>query len=613
MEDMVDVRQATEVIGNTLDRLDHASAASMSDTQLLDAMTRMRHLAARMEAEAAVWTSAAALATQRATGTPLCDYLATTEARTSKEAQGVVHQAHRITADPQVARAALAGQVPPAKAAAIGRVLGELPADRMTGDQRRAAAAELINQAASSTTRQITGSGERILERVAPDLAPSPADRAALLERQRRRALNDRHLAFGAEQDGAVRFWGQLPTLEATQLRLAVQACVERGRRDESDQLKALREQRRTAELTDADYLAARTDLASRESRSTGQRQADAITDMARALNDLGQIPRSGGEPARLVITIDHHDLAQMARDAAATGRHPDGTPLDPDQLNNLRAGLAATAASSDATDNRWPTPVTGTLETGEQIPASALRLLCCQADLMPAVLGAQSQILDVGRTRRLVTTPIRQALRLRDGHCIFPGCTVPAAICQAHHVLPWWAGGQTRLDNLVSLCAHHHGVVEPDRFNTATDQWTITFDDHQIPHLTPPRRLARHLPTTEPQKQDSAPPPEGPTQERPGRSTVPEPRPLHHGQGSAPPQAGAERPLHPRQQDRPSPMHNQTSSPGRGHPALSTQPGQVRRHTDRADGSPIHGPQEDSAHRPRVDDDSPPQDALVI
>lgn len=65
------------------------------------------------------------------------------------------------------------------------------------------------------------------------------------------------------------------------------------------------------------------------------------------------------------------------------------------------------------------------------------MRRLCCDADLMPVVLGAASEILDVGRTQRLVTPAIRKALSLRDGGCVFPNCTAPDASCEAHHLQP--------------------------------------------------------------------------------------------------------------------------------------------------------------------------------
>lgn len=485
MDGKRDVWQTVMVIEEALDHLDHTCAATMTEAQTLAAMNAMRRLADRIGAEAAIWTDRAAktCAAEKAAGTPLSDYLATAEARNPKEALGVIHQASRITTDPQVRDAALAGTVSPTKAAAIGAVLRDLPRHEMTPAQRQAAAAELLNTAETSTTRQITGSADHVLERVAPDLAPSAADKAARLERQRRQAVKNRALHFSEETDGQVRFWGQLPTLEAAQLKAAVQAAVEHGRRDESDHIKALQQQRRSGTLADTEYFTARKQLAEQEARTTAQRQSDALLDLTRAAGETaghnGGATRTG-EAARLVVTLDYTSLLNLATTAAQSGTRPDDTAMTPDQLNRL----------------------TGTLETGQQIPASTLRRICCDVDILPAILGADSAVLDVGRTRRLITPQIRAALRLRDKTCVFPGCAIPAAVCDAHHITPWWAGGPTSLDNLATLCRHHHGVVEPDRFNPAADQWTITLNEHKRPKLTPPRRLARHLATA----QDQAP-----------------------------------------------------------------------------------------------------------
>ena len=128
---------------------------------------------------------------------------------------------------------------------------------------------------------------------------------------------------------------------------------------------------------------------------------------------------------------------------------------------------------------------------TQQEIAPGDLRRLCCDADLTPVVLGSASEILDVGRTERLVTPGIRKAMSLRDKGCVFPHCNVPDAQCGAHHAVPWHEGGDTSLGNLASLCDHHHAVVEPQRFNPDADQWTITF--HPVtrkPVVSPPRRM---------------------------------------------------------------------------------------------------------------------------
>ncbi len=134
-----------------------------------------------------------------------------------------------------------------------------------------------------------------------------------------------------------------------------------------------------------------------------------------------------------------------------------------------------------------------GLLSTGDKIDAGTARRLLCDADLMPAVLGGASEILDVGRTQRLVTPAIRAALELRDGGCVFPGCNVPPRDCEAHHLIPWRMGGPTSLDNLALVCSHHHGIVEPNQTNPGADRWRIELNPDGIPWVIPPRHVDPH------------------------------------------------------------------------------------------------------------------------
>jgi hypothetical protein len=128
-------------------------------------------------------------------------------------------------------------------------------------------------------------------------------------------------------------------------------------------------------------------------------------------------------------------------------------------------------------------------LSTGDTINPGTARRLLCDADLMPAILGGPSQVLDVGRSQRLVTPTIRAALELRDGGCVFPGCTTPARDCDAHHIIPWRHGGPTALSNLALLCAHHHGTVEPSTDPNA-DRWKIRLRADNVPEIIPPLRV---------------------------------------------------------------------------------------------------------------------------
>lgn len=130
----------------------------------------------------------------------------------------------------------------------------------------------------------------------------------------------------------------------------------------------------------------------------------------------------------------------------------------------------------------------TGLLPSGAKLSAGELRRLCCQADLLPLVLGTDSEILDVGLIHRLVTPSIRRALGIRDGGCIFPHCDAPDAECEAHHVIGWQHGGPTSLENLVLLCAHHHALVEPRAGDEPAAKWRVQFDpDTRQPRLLRP------------------------------------------------------------------------------------------------------------------------------
>src|SRR5690606_11828880 len=73
--------------------------------------------------------------------------------------------------------------------------------------------------------------------------------------------------------------------------------------------------------------------------------------------------------------------------------------------------------------------------------------------------------------TDRIFNAHQRRAILLRDGGCIIPGCTVPAAWCEIHHVHEYARGGPTHTDNGVALCWHHHRTID-------TNGWSIRMRD---------------------------------------------------------------------------------------------------------------------------------------
>ncbi|MGH3854159.1 MAG: DUF222 domain-containing protein, partial [Pseudonocardiaceae bacterium] len=152
------------------------------------------------------------------------------------------------------------------------------------------------------------------------------------------------------------------------------------------------------------------------DSRTTDQRNADALLEvcgLARAAQDC---PTTAGEPPHLTVTID---------------------------WEALRTSLGV-----------------ATLDYGTHLSASEARRWACDAKIIPVVLGGASEPLDVGRAMRTVPLPLRRALVARDRGCAFPACDRAPGLCHAHHCRHWADGGETTVENCVLLCETHHRHV---------------------------------------------------------------------------------------------------------------------------------------------------------
>ena len=150
-------------------------------------------------------------------------------------------------------------------------------------------------------------------------------------------------------------------------------------------------------------------------------------------------------DKAKVVVLIDHDKLIGDVRD---------------------RFGPGTTFGRSGA----------GTSLSGHVVSAAVTRRIACDAEIIPMVLGTKSEPLDVGRGRRLVTKGLRMALIARDKGCTWPGCSIPAQWCDAHHVVPWFRGGRTSLLNGALLCQRHHTFVHENDATAAVTVSSVTW-----------------------------------------------------------------------------------------------------------------------------------------
>ncbi|MHC6594337.1 HNH endonuclease signature motif containing protein [Arthrobacter sp. C152] len=249
--------------------------------------------------------------------------------------------------------------------------------------------------------------------------------------------------------------------------------------------------------------------------RTRPQKQLDGIVTAVKAALATNTLPTSGGNRPQILATINYRDLFPDAH--AGSADNPVGAN-----------GLAD--ASSDTTSGAGPGQRTGTeaqsetvaatgLETGPEtgtrtgtgtgafvftgpVAAATLRKMACDADIIPALLGTNGEILDLGRKARLFTSAQRTAITARDQGCAFPNCTIPAPWCEVHHITYWSRGGETNASNGVLLCSHHHHLVHKEQWIIATANGT--------PAFIPPRHID---PSQKPQRNHYFKPPPPPIQ----------------------------------------------------------------------------------------------------
>ncbi|AEF39877.1 HNH endonuclease signature motif containing protein [Hoyosella subflava] len=172
--------------------------------------------------------------------------------------------------------------------------------------------------------------------------------------------------------------------------------------------------------------------------RSVSERCGDGLAELLEYTERAEQLPSQGGEPPRCTITMTIDQLL--------------GHDDRPVKLNDHRA-----------------------------ISAAEARRLACDAKIVPAVLGGESEVLDLGRAVRTASLAQRCALYLRDKGCVFPGCDRPPGWTQAHHIKEWCAqSGPTDLANLCLLCSYHHRLIHHS-------DWTIRVGTDGQPDIIPP------------------------------------------------------------------------------------------------------------------------------
>ncbi|HZQ31737.1 MAG TPA: HNH endonuclease signature motif containing protein [Mycobacterium sp.] len=183
------------------------------------------------------------------------------------------------------------------------------------------------------------------------------------------------------------------------------------------------------------------------DTRSTGQRNHDALNALVRSVLMSGELGEHNGLPVSIIVTADLKDV-------------------------QAKAGVARAGST-------W-------------LPMSDVIRMAGQA-YHYLLLFDKAKPLELykGRSTRLATAAQRLVLHAIDRGCSYPGCTVPGYGCQAHHATAdWAAGGLTNINDLTLACGPHNRLVEEDG-------WTTRKREDGVTEWIPPAHLDFGKPRT--------------------------------------------------------------------------------------------------------------------
>jgi hypothetical protein len=250
------------------------------------------------------------------------------------------------------------------------------------------------------------------------------------------RAMSVRGLRLGRESGGLVRLNGTLLAPAAAQLEKLLDAHT--NPRTAPTFLPA----------EQADGLGQNSDR-----RTPDQKRHDILVSIVDHAARCAETPSLGGAAPSVIVTVAARDLGEYIGRAHGQGGAEVGQ----------RAGSGH-----------------GFIE-GVEAPVSIATIsrYACAGGIQRAILNDEGGIVELGSTQRCFTAQQRRAITLRDGGCIIPGCHVPAAWCEVHHVQDHARGGATHTDNGVLLCWYHHRTLD-------TSGWQIRMTG-KIPHIKAP------------------------------------------------------------------------------------------------------------------------------
>lgn len=364
-----------------------------------DAVTAFTRLASRMQSVANSLLAHAEAVDVAASAAPAATSTGAWLAGATRVAGGQAHRmvklAKRVDTDYRATgEAALSGEVSPAQVEVIVTALDGLP-QWVDEGQRLEAERHLLGLATRHDAKALKMLARHLLHVIDPEAADF--ELARRLEAEEAAAARKTMLKLFDDGDGTCHGWFRIPSMHGAMLTVALDALASPKRPDRIPREEPVDAAGDPGEV-----------VAGLRTRTAPEVLGEAFCQLLERF-PARKLPRAGGGLATVLVTMSLEVLEG-------------------------RLGIA-------------------TLSNGGQLSAGAARRLACHHGLIAQVLGARSEPLDQSRRTRLHTEPQRIAMAGRDKVCTAEGCTVPAAWCHAHHVVPWSSGGRTSVKDGRMVC----------------------------------------------------------------------------------------------------------------------------------------------------------------
>ncbi|HYY02088.1 MAG TPA: DUF222 domain-containing protein, partial [Mycobacterium sp.] len=200
--------------------------------------------------------------------------------------------------------------------------------------------------------------------------------------------------------------------------------------------------------------------------------------------NCAGEAPCVSGTPAQAAIRGDTRSLRQRNHDALLAVARAALASGELGRHHGLPASIVVTTTLQDLEAGAG-TALTG---GGTLLPMSEVIRLGSHAHHYLAIFD-QGKALALYHTKRLASPAQRIVLHAKDRGCSFPGCTVPAYLCQAHHCDPYATNPVTDVNDLALVCHPNHKLAEQG--------WTTRKNARGDTEWIPPPHLDHGQPRT--------------------------------------------------------------------------------------------------------------------